>query len=311
VRANADKVHLLGPNFHAMAEFHWAAWHDWVAASPGTRDWELAGKALRTRMAAAGYTAGDIWAINEFPSTTRTGELDVWTHERAAVKGLAEGDGTTVRGVVFLSGMGQTQQNFSVYKANVKNWLAQTGFWSDMDKYVRWFSYEVYADPHNNCVVGSNVLRDEAQLDAYLEHIPRLAVAGGAATATAAAYLKHHYLPLLNAAWNTNVGFGDNVINLGDFEKFSRLQIYATHVWAANHGYPGRRIGFAWAPQNATPDQASDLADVIARSVNRSYPADGFYGLGKYACSISGTLDGCGCTVSGTYNDGWEAFANW
>src|SRR5258706_4312791 len=38
VRADADKVHLLGPNFHAMAEFHWGAWREWVLASPGTPD---------------------------------------------------------------------------------------------------------------------------------------------------------------------------------------------------------------------------------------------------------------------------------
>src|SRR5205814_6905106 len=92
-RASADKVRALGPNFHAMAEFHWGAWRNWIDASPGTRDWVLAGKAFRSRMLDAGYAAGDIWAINEFPTTTRTGEQDVWTHERNAVKSLAAGDG--------------------------------------------------------------------------------------------------------------------------------------------------------------------------------------------------------------------------
>ena len=202
-RMGADKVHALGPNFFAMAEFSWSGWHDWVAASPGTRDWRLAGQAFRTRMAAAGYdvSRGDIWSINEFATTTRAGTDDVWTHEESAVRGLAEGDGTmTVRGVVYLAGMGQTLQNFSVYKPSVEGWLAQTAFWSAMNSYVKWFSYEVYADPHDDCVPGSNVVSDAANLNAYLEHIPRLAVAGGSRTATAASYLKHHYLPLVNEA---------------------------------------------------------------------------------------------------------------
>src|SRR5262245_44297916 len=30
-RPDADKVHALGPNFHAMAEFSWSGWHAWIA----------------------------------------------------------------------------------------------------------------------------------------------------------------------------------------------------------------------------------------------------------------------------------------
>lgn len=312
VRATAQNVHALGPNFHAMAEFHWAAWRQWIAASPGTRNWEIAGKVFRTRMAQAGYDARDIWAINEFPTSTRTGESDVWPHERAAVKGLALGDGTrTVRGVVFLAGMGQNLENFSVYKPNVKNWLQQDGWWEDMAKYVRFFSYEVYADPHYNCVIGSNVPADRANLNDYLEHLPRLARDGGAKTATAFNYLKKAYTPLLGSAWNATVGFGDNRISYSDFAKFQRLQIYATHYWASQYSYPGRRIGFAWAPKDGTASQLASLADVIAGSVGRSYPANKFSNLGRYACSIDGGLDGCGCTTAGSYNKGWDAFGNW
>jgi hypothetical protein len=180
-----------------------------------------------------------------------------------------------------------------------------------MNAHVRWFAQEVYADPHDNCVVGSNVEAAMTHLDAYLEHIPALAVAGGSRTSTAAAYLKSAYVPLVNEAWNSNVGFGDNLVGLGDFEKFSRLQVYSTHVWAANHAYPGRRIGFAWAPKNETADQDSELSRIIASSVARAYPSHEFYGLGKYACAIDGNLAGCGCTVSGAYNAGWSTFSSW
>jgi hypothetical protein len=313
-RMGADKVHALGPNFHAMAEFQWGAWRQWVDASPGTRDWETAGKEFRNRMVQAGYDLqnGDIWAINEFPTTTRTGENDVWTHERSAVKALAIGDGTlTVKGVVYTAGMGQTLQNVSTLKSNIENWLQQNDWWADMNKYVRWYAYEVYADPHNNCVVGSNVLADSEAVSAYLEHLPRLAHEGGAATATAASFLQHHYVPLVNAAWNSNNGFGDNTISMGDFVKFSRLQVYSTHVNAAHVGYPGRRIGFAWAPKDSTVQQEQYLAGQIANAVGRAYPANKFYNYGKYACNVSGALDGCGCTTAGNYNQAWDAFGTW
>lgn len=313
-RPDADKVHALGPNFHAMAEFSWSGWSRWIAESPGTRSWELAGKVFRKRMIDAGYdlARGDTWVINEFPSTTRTGEANVWTHERDVVKALYEGDGSrTSQGVVLLAGMGQHLQNFAEYKPNVQGWLQETAFWNAMASYVRWFSYEVYADPHYDCVAGSNVVANATHLNAYLEHVPKLAEAGGARTAVASAYLAHRFVPLVSAAWNSNNGFGDNVVPLAAFEKYSRLQIYATHVWAANHGYPGRRIGFAWAPKNSTTDEDIELAAIIARSVARSYPSGGFYNLGKYACTVSGSLDGCGCTVAGAYNPGWQAFASW
>ena len=311
-RPGADKVHALGPQFHAMAEFSWGAWKSWVDASPGTRDWITAGKEFRTRMIAAGYDVanGDVWSINEFPSTTRTGDNDVWTHERSAVQALAIGDGTrTVKGVVYTAGIGQTLSDVNVLKNNVEGWLQQDGFWADMNKYVAWYAQEVYADPHLNCVKGSNVSDDADHVSAYLEYLPRLAHQGQ--SATAAAYLQHHYVPLVNAAFGGNGGFGNNAIDLGDFVKFSRMQIYATHVNAAHDGYPGRRIGFAWAPQNTTPDQETYLSQQIANSVGRAYPANKFYNYGKYACNASGSLDGCGCQVDGQYNDAWDAFSNW
>src|SRR5204862_7386294 len=189
-------VHALGPNVHALAEFSWSGWANWIAQSPGTRDFEIAGKVFRQRMVDAGYdvASGDSWVINEFPSSTRTGLNNVWDHERLAVKGLFEGDGSLhSQGIVFLAGMGQGLQNFAVYKPNVKDWLKEAPFWNAMASYVRWFSYEVYADPHLDCVPGSNVVADADHLNAYLEHLPRLAEAGGAQTATASHYLARSY----------------------------------------------------------------------------------------------------------------------
>ncbi len=284
-RGGVEHVHALGPRFHAMAEFSWGAWRQWIAESPGTRDWRLAGEAFRARMAAAGYDVarGDTWVINEFPSTTRTGALDVWTHEREAVRALAN-DGT--QGAVLVIGMG----------GDLSPWLAQGPYWDDMQRAVRFFAHEVYADPHGACT--GDVAGGVAHLNEYLERLPAYAVAGGDATATARAYLDRAYVPLVSAAWNSDNGFGNDRIALGEFERFSRLQIYATHVFAADHAFPGRRVGFAWAPKAASDMAQSDLSGVIARAVARAYPADHFYNYGKYACSISGALDGCACAVA-------------
>ena len=315
-RDTAAQVRALGPGFHAMAEFSWSGWAEWIAASPGTRTWTLAAKAFRGRMRAAGYdvAAGDTWVINEFPASTRTGEGEVWAHEREAVAALGADDGTgtgTTQGVVFMAGMGQPLQNFAVYKPALERWLQQDAWWTDMARSVRFFSYEVYADPHTDCVPGSNVAANAEHLNDFLEHVPRLAAAGGSRTAIASAYLARAFVPLLSAAWNSSTGFGDNRIGFADFEKYLRLQVYGTHAWAANHGFPGRRIGFAWSPREATPAQLTGLADTIARSVSRSYPAGGFHNLGKLACSTDGSLAGCGCTVAVASNPGWQTFATW
>src|SRR5262249_35584634 len=141
-RTGADHVHALGPTFHAMAEFSWSGWHDWVEASP-TRTWYQAGKLFRQRMLDAGYdvAAGDTWVINELPSSVRSGEDDVRTHISNAVRGLFEGNGPTTKGTVFIAAVGQTLQNFAVYKPNVAGWLEDAAFWITMNNYVRWFAY--------------------------------------------------------------------------------------------------------------------------------------------------------------------------
>ena len=49
----AWRIRALGPQFHALAEIHWTAWSQWVAANGAT--WHAAGVEARRRMAAAGY----------------------------------------------------------------------------------------------------------------------------------------------------------------------------------------------------------------------------------------------------------------
>src|SRR5512134_2183376 len=51
-RDQASRIRALGPNFHAMAEIHFATWTRWVASTGSS--WYTAGVTARQRMAEAG-----------------------------------------------------------------------------------------------------------------------------------------------------------------------------------------------------------------------------------------------------------------
>ena len=124
-------------------------------------------------MAEAGFdiAAGDTWAINEFPSTVRSGAGPARANARELVRGLFQGDGTRpARGVVFIVGIGQSTGNVSVYQANLQNWLADVGFWTDMSTYVSDWSQEVYADYRRYAVPGADVTVRRDYLNDYLQH---------------------------------------------------------------------------------------------------------------------------------------------
>ena len=78
-------------------------------------------------MAEAGFDVddGDTWAVNEFPSSVRSGAGTARANVRDFVRGLYEGDGTPpAKGVVFIVGIGQSHGRRLVYQANLQNWLA-------------------------------------------------------------------------------------------------------------------------------------------------------------------------------------------
>ena len=69
--------------------------------------------------------AGDTWAVNEFPSSVRTGVGSARANARELVRGLYDGDGARpARGVVFVVGVGQPTTSVAVYQTNLQNWLA-------------------------------------------------------------------------------------------------------------------------------------------------------------------------------------------
>jgi hypothetical protein len=309
-------MHARGPRVHAMAEFHYTTWNAHVKATGIT--WYQAGVEFRRRMATAGYdpALGDSWAINELPSAVRS-DPAVRANIRNLVRGLHDGPpgAPPLRGTVFVVGMGHTTVNFSVYKPNLKRWLEDAPFWATMKDNVRFWGQEVYADPARSCVPNTVVGARAVAINDYIMHVPRLAAAGGAATATARAYFDRAFVPIVNATWQTPQGYGDTMISLAGIEQHVSGQIYAARAWASTHAYPDGRLGFAWSPNDFydTPDfaaEASRLATRLAAAVHGAYDDGG--GAARFACSPSGAYTFCQCSLAGAaFNDGWKTFASY
>ncbi len=306
----AARMRGRGPRFHALAEFHWTSWHGVTGMT-----WYQRGVEFRRRMADAGYdlAAGDTWAINELPSSVRS-DPTVRAQVRNLVRGLYDGPAGSAhtRGVVFTIGMGQETTYLTTYKTNLRNWLSDDAFWSDMNAYARFWAQEVYADPSFVCTPGTTTGDRSQHINAFVEHVARMAAAGPAASATAQSYMNRSYTPLMNAVWRSAAsGYGDTMIPLAQMQHHVSGQVYAARAWSNTHLYPDGRLGFAWARTTGTLDaDLSILAARLASAIHYAYDTGG--GSAAAACSPTGALTWCQCNVSGArFNEGWETLATW
>ena len=113
------------------------------------------------------------------------------------------------KGLVFVVGFGQRTQNLSLYLANMRGWLADAGFWTEADGYVRFWAQEVYGDVRAWAVPGRPAHDAAQHLIDYVLHPHALARAGGDANGGAEAFfLRRAYVPLANAAWKWESAFG-------------------------------------------------------------------------------------------------------
>ena len=71
------------------------------------------------------------------------------------------GDARAVKGGVYITGIGQSTADLSVYKLNLQNWYLDTPFWQAMSAYVSDWSQEVYGDVRDYGVAGT-ALADRA-----------------------------------------------------------------------------------------------------------------------------------------------------
>lgn len=307
-----DRIHDLqdrGVKVKAMAEFHWTSWRAWVESTG--KSWYDAGVEFRRRMDTAGYdpTAGDTWVVDEFPSSVRAGLYGARGHAMAAVRGLYEGATPNIRGAVLVVGLSIDMTYFAEYRQVLENWLCDAPFWVAMDKHVRFFAQEVYANPRRVCVAGKTVEQRSEHLNAYLQHLPRMASAGPQCAATARSYFDRSYVPLQTAAWQHAL-YGDLRINEEQMSKFLRLAVASQRDWSSDHALPDGRLGFAWAPETGQdPAALQRIADAMAGSIARAYAPSG--GIVD-ACGSSGSYFGCDCELSGaTLNPAWLSFPAW
>ena len=236
-RDQAWRIRALGPNFHAMAEIHFATWTRWVQSTGNS--WHAAGVTARERMAAAGYDValGDTWALNELTSAVRRGDGNARTNIREFLRGLYEGDGSRpTRGAALVIGFGQRTADVSAYQNTLQGWLSDTAFWTDMATYVSDWSQEVYGDLRSYAVSGSDVSVRREYLNDYLQHKLVLAGAGPAEIEPARAYLREAYSPLANGAWPRETAWGWTMVPFEQMAAYVSAQVDAMRSFSVSAG---------------------------------------------------------------------------
>jgi len=315
----AWRIRALGSNFHAMAEVHWAGWSRWVASTGST--YYAAGVEARRRMAAAGFdtSKGDIWALNEIPSSVRAIAGSDRANAREFVRGLYTGEGgAPVKGAVFVIGVGQRSSAVPLYQNNLQNWLTDSAFWTDMSTYVSDWSQEVYADFRSYGVPGAPPTTRRDYLVDYLEHPLVLAGVGPPAIGAARAFLQSTYSPLANAAWQWDGSYGWTMVAADQMQAFVSAQTYALRAFSLASGQAQDHWGFAWQPRNATGIPSGDftaqtaaILDRLAAAIRDSAetnPAD----PGGGACGPVGQAVWCGGDLPGAaFIETWKSFRTW
>jgi hypothetical protein len=316
----ASKIRALGPSFHALAEIHWASWSRWVASTGST--WYEAGVEARRRMAKAGFdvAAGDTWAVNEFPSTVRTGVGPARANARELVRGLYNGaDGSHAKGVVFIVGVGQSTSPVTTYQTNLQNWLADTAFWTDMRAYVSDWSQEVYGDYRRYAVPDAPVTTRRDYLDDYLQHTLVVTRAGPPTIDPARSFMPEAFSPVANAAWQWESGYGWTSVPEDQMQAYVSAQVYALRFFSVAAGLPSDHWGFAWQPRNGSGLSSQEfgaqtgaildrLAAAIRDSADTGDPSD----PGSGACGPPGENVYCGGDYpGGQFTELWKSFRAW
>ena len=316
-RDQASRIRALGPNFHAMAEIHFATWSRWVASTGSS--WYTAGVTARQRMAEAGYdvSRGDSWMLNELTSAVRRGDGNARVNVRELLRGLYEGDGARpTRGAALVIGFGQRTSDVSAYQNTLQSWLADTAFWTDMATYVSDWSQEVYGDLRAHAVPGSDGSARREYLNDYLQHKLVLAGAGPAEIEPARAYLREAYSPLANGAWPRETAWGWTMVPFEQMASYVSAQVDAMRSFSVSAGQARDHWGFAWAPRNTTglPNadfgaQTGQIIDRMAAAIRDSGVADpespdsGACGVGQALCAVD--------LPEASHNGAWRSFRGW
>ncbi len=342
-----DAIRALG--LHPVAELttgEITGWANWVNEPGRNRTWFDAGVEFRRAMEQAGYdvTAGETWLINEFDRTTardapRQPPDHDWPPARRAdmrelMRGLYQGapgmpkaPGIAEIGIHFRH---QNLPTVNRYRLDMKRWLADAGFWSDADRYLRWIAVESYPDSRLWAPVGSSLLARERHLQAYVFHLLELVRSGPGTVRTARGFFERKFLPLANSGWRARggeqfdfvTGHGNTILGDVQMRHFVSEQVYAIRRYAAAHGRraPAGRLGFSWQPCNrstaAEPEcRAPDPAfrqslDLIATRLAEAIRAYGEETSPLAVCRQPGSRSTwCSGRLRGAaFTDAWDDF---
>jgi hypothetical protein len=318
------QIRALGPRFHALAEIHFTGWSNWVAADPA-RTWCDAGIEARLRMVEKNYLVelGDTWSINELSSAVRQGGI-ARANAQNFVRCLYDGgDGSLppAKGNVFVVGLGQSTGNMSVYKPNLRGWLADSAFWAEMARSVAWWGQEVYAYPRHSLVPATSRNARSRSVADYLYQVTNLAEAGPVEVAVAQEYLRAAHYPLANAAWRYATGFGDTMVPVDVMQHLVSLEEYTMrHTLGSRPQTAAPFVGYAWAPNNTLSPRlpaaefnagTRALASRLASSIHWTLAQGGSAPPG--ACGPPDTVPiWCDGSWDGaTFNPIWEQLTFW
>jgi hypothetical protein len=328
-RARFDELRALSPQIHPVAEIRWTStngWRAWVVGGhpdwmPGRTFYE-AGVTARRRMAQRGLDVerGETWAFNELTPEVLVGAPGARAEVLEFMRGLYDGDPgmPKARGIVFNIWVPSTTDAAEVaaYKTNLRAWLKDEAFWSELDRYVDVFAHEVYVSALSWGVGGTELPLRAKRLNEYFQHMAVLADDAPKSFQAARDFLHRTYLPLANAAW-PHPGIGDTHL-LDDklMQQFVSAQVYALRRFAEAYPriVPQGLIGFGWAPIMQSPDYTPEGRDRIAARLAKAIrdsigePPSTF----KDACGPFGERVLCDGDVRGAeFDTVWSIFDDW
>jgi len=327
-----DLIRALGPRFHPLAEFHFAAWDAWRKAR-GLTLGDAAHEFLK-RVHACGYdfSRGETWSLNEMHSGVRRNNGESRPNMRLLLNTLAAGvpDMPPSRGIVWVIGVGQNTTNVSGYKPQLQEWLQDAPFWADIARDVSVFGQEAYPDMRFWGVADTSRNDRTRNLSLFLEHPLLLAEAGPAGVATAIEFLEQAYVPLASAAWPYKSGFGFTAASDDQMKRFIAEQTYAVKHFSESrpHTAPDGRFAMAWAPDNTCKDPNPPHATIpcinpvlfakltdgilerLASSIHQAYEQGG--GSPAGACGPPGDHSWCSAEIpEAAFNPLWQTFPDW
>jgi hypothetical protein len=255
--------------------------------------------------------AGELWALNELDAEVRENVAGRRDEVREFLRGLYEGgdDLPESRGIVFDLGS-FVATDIDAYKGSIQEWLADSAFWSDLDRYVEYFGEEVYTGPQTWAVAGASLDERTASLNEFLYHVPVLAEAGPDSVDAAREFLARTYVPLANAAWPHALIAATNLVSAEEMAAFVSGEVYAMRSYGGDSdAVPPDRLGFAWAPNPAEPSYSDAGRDTVLNRLAAAIRDSA--GDPAAACRPDGE-DWCAGVVEGAaLDERWKAFATW